>query len=245
MSIFGDLERFLSEDLYPYRWPLAIALAISAAVFLVVAWRQGWHRWIWEHRVPSAMVGVPLMMLAVVGSYPLVSPLFERSTVCEASPIADAGAGSEKCEGELAVAATNTPSPAATATRDSTPDTSTATPGTASTFVAQVVLQGEFRNADDFHTGSGDALVLETASDVYTVRFENFSVRNGPDLFVYLSTSADGGYDGALKLGKLKGTDGAFNYDVPAGTDISQYKSVIVWCDPFGVLFTVAPLIEA
>ena len=244
MSIFGDLERFLSEDLYPYRWPLAIAFAGSGVAFLAAVWRQGWHRWIWEHRTPAAIIGVPLMAIAVAGSYPLVSPLFERNTVCEASPVAGAGAGSEKCEGELAVAATNTSSPAAT-TAASTPGASPATSTAALAFEARAVLQGKFRNADDFHTGSGDALIIETAPQVYTLRFENFSVRNGPDLFVFLSTTENGDRPDALNLGALKGTDGAFNYEIPAGTDVSQYQSVIVWCEPFDVLFTVAPLIEA
>jgi hypothetical protein len=70
-------------------------------------------------------------------------------------------------------------------------------------------------------------------------------VRNGPDLFVYLSPSADGYAEGALNLGGLKATDGSFNYEVPEGTDISQFKSVIIWCRRFTVLFAVAPLVEA
>jgi hypothetical protein len=67
-------------------------------------------------------------------------------------------------------------------------------------------------------------------------------VRNGPDLFVYLSPNEDGYADGAVNLGELKATDGAFNYDVPAGVDVSQFRSAIVWCKRFSVLFAVAPL---
>ncbi len=48
--------------------------------------------------------------------------------------------------------------------------------------------------------------------------------------------------DGALNLGGLKGTDGAFNYDIPEGTDISQYMSAIIWCRQFDVLFGHAEL---
>ncbi len=99
--------------------------------------------------------------------------------------------------------------------------------------------QGEFRGADDFHFGRGQALLIESAPGQYTLRFENFSVRNGPDLFVYLSPDP-GGISDALLLGDLKGTDGAFNYDVPAGTDISRYKSAVVWCRQFAVLFAAA-----
>jgi hypothetical protein len=55
-------------------------------------------------------------------------------------------------------------------------------------------------------------------------------------VFVLLSSTNDYN-DAALNLGALKGTDGAFNYEVPAGTDVSQYQSVIIWCKQFDVLF--------
>ena len=96
--------------------------------------------------------------------------------------------------------------------------------------------------ADDFHFGRGQALLIEAEPGKYILRFEEFSVRNGPDLFVYLSPDAEGYAKNALKLGGLKGTDGAFNYDVPEGTDVSQFKSAVVWCDQFSVLFATAPL---
>lgn len=76
----------------------------------------------------------------------------------------------------------------------------------------------------------------------YVLRFESFSVRNGPDLFVYLSPSSTGYTDGALELGPLKASDGSFNYEVPAGRDISLFKSAVVWCRAFSVLFATAPL---
>jgi hypothetical protein len=104
-----------------------------------------------------------------------------------------------------------------------------------------VIRIGEFHGADEFHFGSGQALLIETEPGIYVLRFENFSVQNGPDLFVYLSPSAEGYADGAIKLGGLKATDGAFNYEIPAGTDISQFQSAIVWCDAFAVLFATAP----
>jgi len=43
-------------------------------------------------------------------------------------------------------------------------------------------------------------------------------------------------------LAGRKATDGPFNYEVPAGTDVSQFKSAIVWCRRFSVLFAAAPL---
>ena len=133
--------------------------------------------------------------------------------------------------------ATASPAPAATSTATPEP---TAEP----TFVARVRNRGPFHGADDFHFGRGDALLIESAAGQYVLRFENFSVRNGPDLYVYLSPDPGGNVDEntALNLGTLKGTDGAFNYDIPPGTDVSQYRSAVVWCRQFTVLFAAAPL---
>ena len=73
----------------------------------------------------------------------------------------------------------------------------------------------------------GRRSIIETAPGRYTLRFEDFSVRNGPDLYVYLSPDADDYADGALELGTLKATDGAFGYELPAGTDPADFASAI------------------
>jgi hypothetical protein len=118
----------------------------------------------------------------------------------------------------------------------------TPAPPTPTAFVPYVARSGVFSGADEFHFGSGTALLIESAPGSYVLRFEDFSVRNGPDLHVYLSTAQDGLGTGSLDLGSLKATDGAFNYDVPPGVDIAIYQSVVIWCEPFAVLFAVAPL---
>ncbi len=107
---------------------------------------------------------------------------------------------------------------------------------------ARVVLQGTFQGADEFHFGSGKALLVEAAPGRLTLRLEDFSVRNGPDLFVYLSPSPDGYANDALELGQLKASDGSFNYEIPAGADISRFRSAVIWCRAFSVLFATAPL---
>jgi hypothetical protein len=227
-------------------WPVWLAAAIvAAALALFLASRRGWHKWALQHRLLTSGVLAIALAVGIPAGWYAISPLFERETVCEASPIAGAGTGSEKCQGVavaaggMASAATATTiasaaTPARTAMPEATP------PGTeAAEFQPRVVHQGEFQGADDFHFGRGQALLIETAPAQYTLRFENFSVRNGPDLFVYLSTDPNGSNDGLL-LGDLKGTDGAFNYDVPEGTDIFRYKSAVVWCRQFAVLFATA-----
>ena len=47
---------------------------------------------------------------------------------------------------------------------------------------------------------------------------------------------------GFVKLGMLKGNVGNQNYEIPAGTDVAEYGSVIIWCELFDVLFSPAAL---
>jgi hypothetical protein len=110
----------------------------------------------------------------------------------------------------------------------------------------QVLLQGSFYNVA--HLGSGEALVYQLADSSRILRLQNFSVDNGPDLYVYLvpvdpvpSTSGSE-IPGFHSLGRLKGNIGDQNYEIPADLDLSQYKSVVIWCQAFAVPFSAAPL---
>ncbi|HLE13971.1 MAG TPA: DM13 domain-containing protein [Anaerolineales bacterium] len=115
------------------------------------------------------------------------------------------------------------------------------------TSVAEPVLQlrGEFYGADDFHRGSGMALIYQLADGGYLLRLEDFEVINGPDLHVILAED-DRPYDHAtlgdyLDLGELKGNLGDQNYAIPAGTDLTGYGSVVIYCVPFRAIFAIAP----
>lgn len=104
------------------------------------------------------------------------------------------------------------------------------------------IKQGQFKNS--FHTVTGKAFLLESAGKNYA-RLEDFSTDNGPDLFVYLVKNAEGNAKMAsefVNLGRLKATNGNQNYEIPAGTDLSQIKSISIWCQAFSVNFGFAPL---
>jgi hypothetical protein len=111
----------------------------------------------------------------------------------------------------------------------------------------QVLESGKFRDADSVHRGSGNALLYRLPDASHLLRLEEFKVTNGPDLAVYLvkhsdPSNADQVKSGFLNLGKLKGNVGNQNYVIPAGTDLSEYHSAVIWCELFGVLFATAPL---
>lgn len=114
-----------------------------------------------------------------------------------------------------------------------------------------VVAQGQFVDADAVHKGSGTATLYRVPDGRHVIRFENFRTTNGPALAVYLAKHSsptraadvsDGGY---VSLGKLKGNVGNQNYDIPENVDISEYGSVVIWCELFGVLFSPASLAES
>ena len=123
------------------------------------------------------------------------------------------------------------------------PAASIATATAATPAGPKVLAMGQLQRIDDLHRGTGPVTLVEVDGKTF-VRFENVAIQNGPDLHVYLGRGMGGAYDGNrdLYLGTLKATNGSFNYELPAGTPVSDYKSVVVWCRAFTVLFTWADL---
>lgn len=96
-------------------------------------------------------------------------------------------------------------------------------------------LKGDF--VSDAHPTSGSSSV---SSDKSTLSLTNFKTDGGPKLLLYLSTEVDS--KDFVNLGDLKGIEGDFNYAIPASTDLSTYKYVVVRCVDFSVSFGHAEL---
>ncbi|MDX1379387.1 MAG: DM13 domain-containing protein [Anaerolineales bacterium] len=112
----------------------------------------------------------------------------------------------------------------------------------------RVVARGEFVDADLIHKGSGHATLYELPDGEHLVRLEDFRTTNGPALVVYLArhpspmSADDVSTRGFVSLGPLKGNVGNQNYPVPADIDITEFNSVVIWCELFDVLFSPAAL---
>jgi electron transfer DM13 len=235
VNVVGDLERWFAASLYPNRVPIAIALGVLAILAVAVARRRGWFAAARRH--PGRTVAAAAMLLALGGpvAWYLGSPLFITTSLQEPAPVAATprpANGDPAPSGPAAglLGGVASPGPAAAAAPPSAPPALAAS------------QSGAFTGADSFHFGRGTATLAEIAPGTWSVRFEAFSVRNGPDLYVYLSPSAAGYAAGSIELGRLKATDGSFNMAVPAGSDPESARSVVIWCKQFSVQFAVATL---
>lgn len=234
MNFIGDLERLFATSLYPLRVPLLIGLALAVAVLAVLAIRGRWDRVAARHRVATGVATAILILVGLPTAWYLGSPLFLSSTLEEPAPVA---VGQNQAP---SVASSAAPS-ASSLGPSSAPATAAAIAPVASPSAPQG-RSGSFKGADDFHFGRGTARIIVAADGSAILRFEGFAVRNGPDLFVYLSPKRTGYSPAAIELGRLKADKGSFNYAIPAGTDLTTVKSVVVWCKQFAVQFAVAPL---
>lgn len=228
MELLGDLERTFATSLYPLRVPIAIGLLVAVIAVAIVARRGGWVAAARRRPLRSGVIGIVVVALVLPTAWYLGSPLLIRTSLEEPAP-------SPVPQVSSAPSTTSSPLPIATPAH-------TTAPLPEPTQALAAPRSGMFTGADDFHFGRGSASLIETAPGAWVVRFEDFSVRNGPDLYVYLSPDPAGYAPSAVELGRLKATDGSFNTKVPAGIDVASLSSVVIWCKQFAVQFAVAPL---
>jgi hypothetical protein len=114
---------------------------------------------------------------------------------------------------------------------------SSSSPSSTSAGLNNSIISGSFIGVNDgIHNAEGTAKIIPLQhDDANVLRLENLKVTNGPDLYVYLST--DKSASDFVNLGKLKANNGNQNYNIPAGTDLTEYDTVLIWCKAFSVLF--------
>jgi electron transfer DM13 len=112
-----------------------------------------------------------------------------------------------------------------------------------------ILAMGQWQGIDSFHQTQGRAILVRLPDSRRFIRFEDFRVTNGPDLYVYLSghpsprTGTQLHEGAAFEVARLKGNIGSQNYELPADLDLSKFKSVAIYCKRFSVMFGSAQLI--
>jgi hypothetical protein len=103
------------------------------------------------------------------------------------------------------------------------------------------IVSGQFVGVNDgIHNAEGQAKVVQLADGKQLLRFEDFKATNGPDLYVYLATDTTA--QDYVNLGQLKANIGNQNYEIPEGSNLEKYDTVLVWCKQFSVLFGSAQM---
>lgn len=179
-----------------------------------------------------AVLGVTL--LGSAAAFYFIAPVFVREQPFSGYPT-------------LAYMPTRTPQPPTDTPAPSATPTATAQQGSLfDTSLAVLIARGGFYAIA--HAGHGTVEIYEVAENEWVLTLTDFEVEDGPDLHVYLAVqdpvpSQEGSpLADALDLGELKQISGDHNYDIPAGTDLEKYHSVVIWCVPYAVPFIAAPL---
>ncbi len=166
---------------------------------------------------------VAAVVIAVAGSVVgyAVSPYFTESTINESMPV-----------GAIVISSGNVESvDEATSTAIGLPTDTDVMVSYAGTFVGV---------GDGIHDASGQAYTIPLVDGGSVLRLENFFSTNGPGLRVYLATDKTAADH--VSLGDLKANRGNQNYELPPGIDLEKYDNVLIWCEPFSVLFGSATL---
>ena len=193
-------------------------------------------RSLWATRRRAATSAAAAVVVAAVAAwlafgYFAIQGLVFDDKVNEAAPFAAAA------ESPTAAAA---PASGATATPvTSGGPASTGASGPKTTFLSTFVSRA--------HTTTGQAIVLTDGTTRF-LRLVDLATDNGPDVHVYLSAGVDARTSDArldddfVSLGKLKGNIGSQNYEIPAGVDLTRYRTVVLWCKRFSVAFGASDL---
>lgn len=117
---------------------------------------------------------------------------------------------------------------------------------------AVVVRTGELISHE--HETKGQVRVIVAPDGSRTLRIENLSTSNGPDLRVWLSAApviegregwfVFGDYE-RVELGDLKANQGNQNYAIPESADLDDLGSLTIWCKRFAVSFGASELTKA
>lgn len=224
-----------------------VALVALAVVALPLAWYLISPLFI-DRRVdegfPAVAVAPGTAVPAAAGraEEPTAKAMTTPTAVASATPAPTIAAAS-------AAAAAGTASPTFVPATPTPPLAATVVPTIAPTPAGPTIIgSGQFTTVDTIHKGVGTATIYQLPDGRRILRFEGFTVTNGPDLFVYFSGHAAPRSSGELhaiadfEVARLKGNVGDQNYELPAELDLPQFQSVVIYCKRFATVFSTATL---
>ncbi|RRR66489.1 MAG: hypothetical protein EI684_20650 [Candidatus Viridilinea halotolerans] len=180
------------------------------------------------------------------------SPAVLATAVPTPNPAAPPASATEGASGGASVPTATAPAESlggvATLEAVAVPAAPEADPATATPSGPIALSSGAFTQVSDRYSGEGTATIYQGADGQLLLRFEDFAVTNAPDLVVGLSghpaprSSAETYDQGYVQLDSLRGNRGNQNYVLPAGFDLTDYRSVVIYCRAFSVVVSTAEL---
>ena len=110
--------------------------------------------------------------------------------------------------------------------------------GSVAANAGQVLSAGSFKGASG-HASSGQVQIVQEGGTTKVVFAKNFKLDGAPD--PKIAFGKDGYIRGTI-FSKLNKNNGAQEYTLPAGTDISKFTQIWLWCEKFDVPLGVANL---
>ena len=120
---------------------------------------------------------------------------------------------------------------------------------------AEPIATGGFTRIDSVRWAQGNVTLYQQADDSKVLRFEQFSVANGPGLRVALALTPPPELEEAadsspidyilisgFDLGPLWGTSGNQNYEIAPEINLDQYDSVVIYSPSLEMIYSIAPL---
>jgi hypothetical protein len=95
------------------------------------------------------------------------------------------------------------------------------------------------------HESHGTASAIRLVNGDRVITLTDFTTSPGPDLRVYMVAGPagdEGEVTDYVDLGALKGNKGDQQYTLPSDLDLHRYRTVVIWCRAFTVLFARASL---
>lgn len=95
---------------------------------------------------------------------------------------------------------------------------------------------------------AGSWSIIEEGGRRYVELSDDFKTKSAPDLKIFLSTQSVAEVTGknatrdAVLVGPLPRARGAVRLEIPEGTDLSQFTTLLLHCEQYSKLWAAAPL---
>lgn len=112
---------------------------------------------------------------------------------------------------------------------------------------ASEVLHEGVWTKKSFKSG-GSWSIVSADGKLFVKLSDDFKTRNAPDLKIFLSpqsaadTTGKNATDGALLISPLESNKGAQVYEIPAGTDLNSFSSILIHCEQYSKLWSASDL---